>query len=195
MGWYKRAQEDHYEFYHGTDSPPFDTFNPEEATKGDRHYNPLGDAMYVTDKEDFARFFGKNVLPVRIPKGAKIKRIYPSVVQSALESIIKKALKQVGIDYWKGTSISFKVQLGKLFKYYSPYESMMEALALVQIEFPNIAETFPDAITFQANRKFSKFDVVMFMDTYDPNAIYIGSTPTKEILIFNKDMQRIFQSH
>lgn len=66
----------------------------------------------------------------------------------------------------------------------------------VEYTLQDIGEVFGNTTIVsskQANKKFSKFDVVIFMDTNDPNAIFIGSTPTKEILIFNRDMQRIFQ--
>jgi len=44
-----------------------------------------------------------------------------------------------------------------------------------------------------ATQKFSKFDVVVFVGTNNPNDIFIGETPTKEVLIFNKEFQKVFK--
>ena len=37
-------------FYHGTDSPPFDEFDPSKAANGVRHYNPLGGRL-ICDRQ------------------------------------------------------------------------------------------------------------------------------------------------
>ena len=195
MNWYKKAQEE-YTFFHGTDSPPFTEFNPSKATKGEQHYNPLGDAMYVTDKPEFAKMFGKNVYDVKIPKNAKIKRISPSKAESAIRDIIKRALEKVGIDYWQ-TDIGFRIQLRKLLENarWSPYDAIIESSELVKIEYQNKINTeeYMNWVSKLANQKFSKFDAVIFIGTNNPNDIYIGETPTKEILIFNKSFQKVFQ--
>jgi len=193
MNWYKRAKEE-YTFYHGTDSPPFHDFDPSKATKGERHFNPLGEAMYVTDKPEFAKMFGKNVYDVKIPKDAKIKRVSPNKAQSAISDIIRRSLKKIGIDYWK-TDIGFKVDLGKILEsaQWSPYDAIMEATALVSITFPDKAQEYSDLVSKIATQKFSKFDVVIFVGTNNPNDIFIGESPTKEILIFNKAFQKVFQ--
>lgn len=196
MNWYAKSQEkkDYHEFYHGTDSPPFETFDPSKASKEEKFYNPLGEAMYVTDKPEFASMFGKNVYPVRIPKNAKIKRMNPTLVATTIESILKKALKMIGIDYWQ-TNLKFKAELNKEIEksQYNPYEAIIEAVEYVIVTFPEKKEQYRKAVSQIATQKFSNYDVVIFVGTNNPNDIFVGSTPTKEILIFNKNFQRIFQ--
>ena len=197
MNWYIRATKER-EYYHGTDSPPFDSYDSSKATKGKPHYNPLGDAMYVTDKPDFAKEFGKHVYPVKIPADAKIKRVSPSGAGSAIRDIIMRAMKRVGIDYWDHSAVEnwyefagiFQRQLDKASD--SPYDAIMELIALIDIHFHDKITEFEKAVSEIATRKFSKFDVVIFVGTNDPNAIFIGSTPTQEILIFNKALQKVF---
>jgi len=181
-------------FYHGTDSPPFEEYDPSKAIKGEQCYNPLGEAMYVTDKADFADMFGKNVYEVRVPEDAIIKRINSSRAASVIGDILNRALKRVGIDYWEGTDISFKVEYNKLLKraLYSPYDAIIEASELVRVIFPDKAKEYSDWVAKIASQKFSKFDVIIFTGTNNPNDIFIGETPTKEILIFNKSFQKIF---
>ena len=180
-------------FYHGTDSEQFDEFDPSKAAKGDAYYNPLGQAMYATDKPEFAKMFGQNVYEVDIPDDAKIKRISPSQAESVVGDILKKALKRVGIDYW-GTSITFKVDFNKLLSSarYSPYDAIMECVEYVGLEYPDLSKEYGEAVSQISTQKFSKFDVVKFIGTNNPNDIFIGETPTQEILIFNKEFQKVF---
>jgi hypothetical protein len=194
MNWYKKAQKEEHTFYHGTDSPPFTEYQPEKASKGEQHYNPLGEALYVTDKEDFAKMFGKNVYEVKVPKDAKIKRVKPSSAESAIRDIIMRSIKKSGIDYWGDTDIGFKVQLGRILESarYSPYEAIIEAVALIDISYPNLND-FAKNVSDIATKKFAKYDVVMFTGTNNPNDIFVGETPTQEILIFNKEFQKVFQ--
>jgi hypothetical protein len=90
--------------FHGTDSDTFASFNPGQATKGDAHYNPLGQGMYATDSIRFALRFGRNVHRVTIPAGARYKRItHRQWSQSVGRNIITRALRvafeQNGMDY------------------------------------------------------------------------------------------------
>jgi hypothetical protein len=181
-------------FYHGTDSEPFDEFDRSKAKKKELHYNPLGDAMYVTDREDFARMFGKNVYKVEVPEDAKIKRVNPSKAASAIRDILKRALKKVGIDY-DGTRLKFKMDFALYsgMAEISPYGAIMECLAIVGTEYPDLASAYADAVSEIATKKFSKYDVVQFVGTNNPNDIFTGSTPTQEILIFNKAFQKVFK--
>ena len=180
-------------FYHGTDSPPFDSFDPSKATKGGRHYNPLGDAMYVTNKRDFANLFGKNVYEVRIPSGARFKKVFPSKAYSVIRDIVNRALRRIGVDY-HSTDLRFKVEYNRLLDMarYSPYEAIMEISALVGLTFPDKAAEYYEWVSKIASWKFAKYDVVVFSGTNNPNDIYEGSTPTQEILVFNKAFQRVF---
>lgn len=182
-----------YTFYHGTDSEPFNEFDPSKAKKGEAYYNPLGDAMYVTDKKDFAKMFGENVYSVNIPDNAKIKRMYPSKVKSAIGDILNRALKKIGVNYWE-TETLFKVGYNRLLDMagYSPYDAIIEAVEFVSVEFPDKAQEYKEWVSKIATQKFSSFDVVMFYGTNNPNDILIGETPTKEILIFNKAFQKVF---
>lgn len=180
-------------FYHGTDSPPFDEFDPSKAVKGVRHYNPLGDALYVTDKRDFANMFGKNVYEVKIPSDAKLKRILPSKACSVIWDIIRRALVKVGIDYGN-SDLMFKVDLHRQLDKarYSPYDAIMEASALVGLAFPEKAGEYYDWVSKIATQKFSKYDVVVFAGTNNPNDIFEGESGTREILVFNKAFQKVF---
>ncbi len=181
-------------FYHGTDSDPFDIYDPSKAKKGEKFYNPLGEAMYVTDKPEFAKMFGENVYDVEIPDNANIKKISPSKASSAIGDILKRALRKVGIDYWK-TDISFKVEFNKFVELaaYSPYEAIIEATEFVSIQFPGKADEYREWVSKIATEKFSKFDVVVFVGTNNPNDIFIGETPTQEVLVFNKEFQKVFK--
>ena len=181
-----------HEFYHGTDSPPFDSFDPGKAAKGGRHYNPLGDAMYVTDKPEFARLFGRNVYPVRIPPGAKIRRVSPSAAGSAIRDIVVRALRRVGMKWWD-MDLRFKVDVSRYLDQagISPYDAVMEIVSYMEASYPEIADKFAESVSEVATEKFSKYDVVVFVGTNDPNNIFVGETPTKEILIFNKEFQKV----
>jgi len=188
------ASDDSYTFYHGTDSDAFDEFDSSKAKKGEVFFNPLGDAMYVTDKQDFAKFFGKNVYPVKIPKDAKIKRMSPSIVERTIWDIINRSLKRCGINYWD-TSSQFRLYLNEQLKRakYSPYDAIIESVEVVNIHYPDKYKLFSDSVSLIATKKFSRYDVVIFIGTNNPNDIFIGESPTKEILIFNKEMQKIFR--
>lgn len=192
MNWLKKIAQDHT-FYHGTDSPPFEQFDPSKSTKEERHYNPLGEGLYVTDKRDFAKLFGKNVYPLQIPKDCKIKKFSPREQQSAIWDILRRAMQKVGINYWE-TTIQFKIILWKQIKKakYSPYDAIMEAIAHITIEFPEKSQEFSEAIKIVATQKFSaRYDVVIFTGTNDPNNIFVADCPTKEIIIFNPAFQKI----
>jgi hypothetical protein len=195
MSWFKKISSgDFYEWFHGTDSPVFDEFDPSRASKGDAYYNPLGSGMYVTNKPDFARMFGKNVYDVRVPKDCKIKRLSPRAAVSAITDIIMRSMRKVGIDYRNGTHIRFKVELGRLLdrSRWSPYDSIMESATLVALTYPDKAEEFYKWVGNISTKKFSKFDVIIFKGTNNPNDIYVGECPTKEIIIFNPVFQKVF---
>lgn len=183
-------------YYHGTDSGPFDEFDPSKAEKEKTHYNPLGQGMYVTDKQEFAAMFGKNVYEVDIPDNCKIKRLSPKQAVSAIGDIIKRALKKIGVKYWD-TDLRFKIELGRQLDkaVYSPYESIMEAATLVVLTYPDKADEFYAWVGKIATQKFSKFDMVVFKGTNNPNDIFIGECPTKEIIIFNPEFQKIFDGN
>ena len=181
-------------FYHGTDSEEFDIYDPSKASKGEQFYNPLGEAMYVTDKPEFAEMFGKNVYKVKIPDNANIKKISPSKAASAIGDILRRALRKISVDYWD-TEYSFKIQFNRWIDMaaYSPYEAIIEATELVAIEFPDKADEYREWVSKIATQKFSKFDVVVFVGTNNPNDIFIGETPTQEVLVFNKEFQKVFK--
>jgi len=183
-------------YYHGTDSPEFDEYDPSQAAKEEQHYNPLGEAMYVTNKPEFANMFGENVYEVQVPDDAVIKKINPSKAESAIGDILKRALKKVKIDYW-ATDMEFKMVFNEQIKKasYSPYESIIEALAAVGLYYPDLGLEYSEWVSKIATQKFSKFDVVVFVGTNNPNDIFIGETPTQEILIFNKSFQKVFKEY
>ncbi len=195
MNWFQKIATGYYEWYHGTDSPPFDQYDPSQAAKGETHYNPLGNAMYVTDKPEFAGMFGKNVYDVRIPKDCKIKRLSPKKAESAIRDIIVRSMLKIGINYRSDTDLKFKVELGRLLDRaeWSPYDSIMEATTHVALTYPDKAEEFYQWVGKIATQKFGKFDVVIFKGTNNPNDIFIGECPTQEIVIFNPAFQKVFQ--
>lgn len=182
-------------FFHGTDSGPFNEFDPSQAAKGDAHYNPLGRGLYVTDKPEFAQLFGENVYNVDIPDDCKIKKMSPRQAESAIGDIIHRAMKKVKIDYWNNTTLRFKVDLGNQLDKarYNPYEAIIEAAMLIALTYPDKAEDFYQWVTKVATQKFSKFDMVVFKGTNDPDAIYFGDCSAKEIVIFNPKFQKVFR--
>jgi hypothetical protein len=195
MKWYRvssKPRKNPWTFYHGTESGPFEEFDPSKATKGKQHYNPLGNAMYVTDKPEFAKMFGKNVYPVELPPDAKVKTMTGRQAQSAVGDILKRALRKVGIDYWKDTDINFKVQFNREIDKaaHSPYDAIMESIEYVQAAYPDVAEGYANAVSELATMKFSKYDAVIFQGTNDPDYQTFGGKPTRETLIFNPAYQK-----
>ena len=100
------------------------------------------------------------------------------------------------IDYW-ATDMEFKMVFNEQIKKasYSPYESIIEALAAVGLYYPDLGLEYSEWVSKIATQKFSKFDVVVFVGTNNPNDIFIGETPTQEILIFNKSFQKVFKEY
>jgi len=88
-------------FYHGTQSAPFDKFEPIAAIKGEQFWNPLGNAMYASNEKRFAGNFGGNVYEVHIPPGSTYKRINANTWsygtgQGLVKRALKRALKACG---------------------------------------------------------------------------------------------------
>lgn len=195
--------------WHGTDSQPFKKFKQKEATKGQRFWNPLGNAMYVTDKKEFARNFGSNQYPVYIPSSDNItiRKIYKDQKDQVVLSIIKRTLKKVGL-IWNTTrytdkenevDISDKVEISRAIeRYKSAYESIVEAGALIEIfaETEDRSQKYkkitPEMYEEAANHFLgNRYDIVYFQETNDPNNYLIEHKSAKEIIIYNPSYQKI----
>jgi len=178
-------REGKYIYWHGTDSPAFTIFNPILKTKEEQFWNPLGNSnvMYVSNDKEFVTLFGKYAHPVIIPPTANILRITRSKWDIIGLNIVKKAYKNVGIDYWNDLTLSEKMEINEALKDV-PYEGLYDVYIYATVNRPEIAEQLAEAIEKESTKRFSKYDVVSFWATNDP----MGNAT--EVLIINKDMQK-----
>ena len=180
-------------FYHGTDSPEFEKFEPAKAVKSERFWNPLGNAMYVSDVSNFASQFGKHVYDVAMPQGVRYKTFSYREWISAGMDLVKRALKIAGIEWndkWNDNGVKLGVELGhkteiyKIIQNHAPYEGLYEVHAFVHMSFPrDVAEKFTDALPGLSDQKFGRYDFVVF----ESSEAY-GS---KEIVIYNPALQKV----
>ena len=68
--------KDYHILYHSTDSDFFNTIDHDNAKKGERYFNPLGNGLYFSTNEKFTKKFGKNTFYYLLPKKSKIKKNY-----------------------------------------------------------------------------------------------------------------------
>jgi len=185
-------KKENFTFWHGTNSNCFKSFNPKKAKKAELHFDPLGKGMYVTDNKEFAKIFGENICEVQIPKNTKIKRYSSNQAFSALMDVFKRAMKKVGVDYWKDLDIGEKLELNRLLEQakYSPYDAIYDAYAWFCIAYVDKCKKLGFHIEEIATKKFSKYPVVIFKGTHDPTNIHIGSKPTLEIVIYDSKLQK-----
>jgi hypothetical protein len=107
--------KDYHILYHSTDSDFFNTIEYDNAKKGDRFFNPLGNGLYFSTNEQFTKTFGKNTYYYLLPKSAKIKKItYKVWTETTFQSILIKVLRKYNIDYWKDIETSEKVMFARL---------------------------------------------------------------------------------
>jgi hypothetical protein len=181
-------------YFHGTDSAEFHKFEPSQAAKGNSYWNPLGDGMYVTDQRYFARLFGKNVHQVSIPAGYKYKIINDRLWQIIGESLVNEALKNAGgpKSKWDQT-MQFRAEIHRALQDNSPYESLYESVAIVGLHYPELVETYEQALPKVSNAKFKKYDFIVFTSTNDA----IGYKDEKgkmnsaqEVVIFNPQLMK-----
>jgi len=196
------------EFYHGTDSDQFQEFNPQKAAKSKQYYNPLGSGLYVTDQKYFASVFGKNIYKVVIPPGYKYKRYSRKEWITTGEDIILTALYEAQNFYevqklkkkfpnknvWKfKLPVQFRIEIARSLNNYSPYEALYESLLIVDYFFPFDSEQFANILPKISDRKFRKYDFVIFMNTNDAMGYVTKSGKIKsaqEIVIFNPILQK-----
>ena len=193
MSWLKKIAFP--TFYHGTDSPPFDNYDPKQRTKSEKHYNPLGEGMYATNHPGLAEFFGKNVYQVRVPDNCKIKRFSPNQARSAISDIIRKSLSAAGTAprHWTPQFMRDLNETLDLAKE-SPYDAVYECMRLASDYFQHDLHEFANIVGQIATQKFSKYDAVIFNGTSnpDPNDIMVGDCPLQEVIIFNPAFQKVF---
>jgi hypothetical protein len=99
--------------YHSTDSDFFNTIQYDNAKKGERFFNPLGNGLYFSTNEKFSRTFGKNTYYYLLPKSTKVKKITDSNWGVVYHSILKRTLKKYGINY-DDLDIGEKVMFNRL---------------------------------------------------------------------------------
>ena len=159
----QKNTKDYYVLYHATDSDFFDTINYDNAKKGDRYFNPLGNGLYFSTNENFIKKFGKNTYYYLLPKSAKIKKItYKTWTESVYNSILKKVLKKYNIDYWKDTTLDQKVELNRLANN-PPITSLNELSYLLSASYnlSNVQETIENVVD-KINRPY---DAIWYKET------------------------------
>ena len=152
--------------YHSTDSDFFDTIEYDNAKKGERFYNPLGNGLYFSTNINFSKKFGKNTYYYLLPKSAKIKKITDKYWKEQLyESILKKVLKKYKIDYYRDLTLIQKVELMRLGND-TPISSLNELTEVLSgsdlgYNLPNVQETIENIVD-DIN---SKYDAIWYKTT------------------------------
>jgi hypothetical protein len=194
-------------FYHGTDSDPFDQYQPQQAKKGQQFWNPLGNALYVSDQKYFAKCFGKHVYQLNVPPGYKYKKFTHEEWMSAANDLIKKtvckALKQTGhkvncrgfyID-----DIDTNYALHYIIRNNSPYEGLLESVEIVgQAWGRDVSNAYQDILPIESTKKFGKFDFVIFTSTNDALGYFNDKGNIQgawEVLIYNPELQKVFKEN
>jgi len=158
--------KEYYVLYHSTDSDFFNTIEYDNAKKGDRYFNPLGNGLYFSTNEQFSKTFGKNTFYYLLPKTAKIKKItHKTWTESNYQNILKLVLKNYNIDYWKDTTIQQKVELMRLANY-TPISSLNELQEVLYspdlgYNLLNVQETIENVV----DKINSKYDAIWYKDT------------------------------
>ena len=193
-------------YYHGTDSEPFTKFNPAKAAKGKQFWNPLGSGLYVTDREHFAKNFGKNVYKVDVPAGYR-RKVYThkewlsaanDLVYSALYETIKQVEKVPPKRewYWKEVPLNLKVEIGRALENHSPYEGLYESAGVVEIFYDELVKIYMEVLPRLSDKKFGRYDFVIFQDTNDVLGWMDDNgqiRSSQEIVIYNPELQRAVQ--
>ena len=173
--------------YHSTDSDFFNTINYDNAKKGERFFNPLGNGMYFSTNKNFTRKFGKNTYYYLLPKNAKVKKItFKSWTESNYQNILKLVLKRYKIDYWNDLDSGQKVQLMRLAND-APISSLNELQYVLTHDYnlPNVQETIEDIV----DKINAKYDAVWYKDTdyyEEADEILIPKLSFKKELFFQE---------
>ena len=162
----EKTTTNYYILYHSTDSDFFNVIQYDNAKKGDRYFNPLGNGLYFSTNKQFSKTFGKNTYYYLLPKTSKIKKItYKSWTESSYQNILKLVLKKYNIDYWKDTTHTQKVELMRLANN-TPISSLNELQELLSspdlgYNLPNVQETIESVV----DKINAKYDAVWYKDT------------------------------
>jgi len=158
--------------YHSTDSDFFNTIDADNAKKGERFFNPLGNGLYFSTNPFFSKQFGKNTYKYLLPKTAKIKKItHKSWTESNYQAIVKSVLRQYKIDYWKDLNPGQMVELMRLGNN-TPITSLNELEYVLSApdlgyNLDNVQETIEKVV----DKINSKYDAIWYKDTdYYTNA-------------------------
>lgn len=162
----QKTANDYHILYHSTDSDFFNVIQYDNAKKGDRYFNPLGNGLYFSTNEQFSKTFGKNTYYYLLPKTSKIKKItYKSWTESSYQNILKLVLKKYNIDYWKDTTHIQKVELMRLANDapISSLNELQEVLSSSDLGYnlPNVKETIESVV----DRINGKYDAVWYKYT------------------------------
>jgi hypothetical protein len=158
--------KDYHILYHSTDSDFFNTIDYDNAKKGDRYFNPLGNGLYFSTNKQFSKTFGKNTFYYLLPKSAKIKKItYKTWTESNYHNILKLVLKKYNIDYLKDTTIQQKVELMRLAND-APISSLTQLEVVLSssdlgYNLSNVHETIENVV----DKINSKYDAIWYKDT------------------------------
>ena len=86
--------------------------------------------------------------------------------------------------------LSFKVETARTLRQNDPYTGLYEVYALANIDFgKEIGDAFGNALAAESDRRFGKFDFVVFTETNDP-FIFKDNESTSEVVIFNPAYQK-----
>jgi len=180
----------YYILYHSTDSDFFNTIQYDNAKKGERYFNPLGNGLYFSTNKEFSKTFGKNIYYYLLPKNAKIKKItFKSWTESNFQAILKAVLKRYNIDYWEDVNTQQKLELYKLSRD-TPISSLNELEELLSssdlgYNLPNVQKTIESVV----DKINSKYDAIWYKETdyYDKaDEILIPTLSFKKELFVKK---------
>ncbi len=178
---------DYYILYHSTDSDFFEVLSYENATKGERFFNPLGNGLYCSSHQDFTKRFGKNTYYYLLPKKSKIKKItFKSWTESNYLNIVKSILRKYKIDYWNDIDINMKLEINTLGKN-PPIVSLNELSYLLESDL-NL-ENVKDVMESVVDKINQKYDAIWYKDSdhyTDADEIVIPTNSFNSQLFFKE---------
>lgn len=162
----QKQQIDYHILYHSTDSDFFNVIDYDNAKKGDRYFNPLGNGLYFSTNEQFSKTFGKNTYYYLLPKQSKIKKITnQSWTESDYQNILKLVLKKYKINYLVDINLTQKVELIRLGNDtpISSLNELQEVLSASDLGYnlPNVQETIENVV----DNINSKYDAIWYNNT------------------------------
>jgi len=162
----KMLHKKYYVLYHSTDSDFFNSIQYDNAKKGERYFNPLGNGLYFSTNEQFSKTFGKNTYYYLLPKNAKIKKVtHKTWVQGLYQKILIIVLKKYGIDYWKDLTVFQKVELMNISNDapISSLNELQEVLSSSDLGYNlyNVQQTIEDVV----DNINSNYDAIWYKNT------------------------------